>query len=327
MTRPRLEGTYTAIVTPFRTKRSTSPIDTRHYPINYNILDKYMQHVVSGPIQGIVIAGSTGSDSDLSEREQIQFVREIQRRYRDNLLKGKTIIAGCGSNCLDNAVNFTRRMAGETGVEFQLHKSPYVKKPNDADILHHFECVAKALELEGSGNLIVYDIPGRLGGKGVVPNIARVLAQNPRVAGFKAAAGLQRALATIEETKEYGLPVLSGDDSITPEIIEAGGRGVISVTSGIFPVEMCNLTTYALKGREKQAQRMKEKLTPIFNALFPTTDRLENLSPNPVTTHFALQELGFDVGMQRGSAGPSITERLAIRDAIEFIRSQRGTAR
>jgi 4-hydroxy-tetrahydrodipicolinate synthase len=311
--KPRLEGCYTAIVTPFQGGRN--PLAA---PINEDALESYLKYVVSGPIKGIVIAGSTGSDFQLEEDEQIKLAKTIKERFGDNILKGQTLIAGCGSNSTDTAVKLGKRMVEEVGINHLLQIGPYGIKPSNDGIRQHYITIADEISRNNPDVCItMYDIAGRMGGKGITPEVSAELAQHPNIIGVKSASGLDRALQTIEATKKYDFFVISGDDGLTVPITKAGGSGVISVTSGIDPKRMARMTNLALEGRFEEAEAIDKELQPLYNSLFPTHPT-ENPSPNPVTTHHALQRLGFNVGYSRGalSMSPSLTEAMHIDDSL-----------
>jgi len=72
------------------------------------------------------------------------------------------------------------------------------------------------------------------------------------------------------------LPVLSGDDIITPDVIKNGGKGVISVVANIIPK------------RWKDFISKKEKTTPFFEDLC----QVLKMETNPQCIKYALSLMG-----------------------------------
>jgi 4-hydroxy-tetrahydrodipicolinate synthase len=80
------------------------------------------------------------------------------------------------------------------------------------------------------------------------------------------------------------LATLSGDDSLTLGFLVHGAKGVVSVTSNLFPREMVALVDAALAGDFAAARRSHEALLPVMRALFVET--------NPTPAKAALAALG-----------------------------------
>jgi 4-hydroxy-tetrahydrodipicolinate synthase len=192
-------------------------------------------------------------------------------------------------------VELAKRMEGDAGVSTHLSISPYYNKPSDEGIRRHFMAIADNIE----GGLIIYSVPGRTAGKGILSSVANDLADHPHIIGIKEASGnLERIKETIESTTGKEFFVISGDDGLTLDIIKAGGTGVISVASNVAPKHMSDMVRYARQGEYDDAGKLNSKLEQLYSALFPKSERW-NPSPNPVMCHYALREMGFDVGIPR----------------------------
>lgn len=189
-----------------------------------------------------------------------------------------------------------KRVEGDAGVFNHLMISPYYNKPSDDGLIKHFTRIASGLE----GNIILYSVPSRTGGKGITVPVVQALYQHPQIIGLKDASGdldnmRDIILATGSDCNKFS--VLSGDDSLTVEAMKrAGARGVISTAANIVPKEMVDLTRKAEIRDYDRAERISQKLSPLFSALFPKSG-IVNPSPNPSTTHYALRRIGFDVGL------------------------------
>ena len=309
LVKPSIKGTYTAIVTPF----------TEDKLINHETLDKLLQRQIDAGIDGVVVAGCTGSDFCLSVREQIMLVKYVQQHFGDKL----TVIAGDGSNTTEEAVELARQMEDRAKVFTHLSVSPYKCKPSDQGIIDHYRKIAESID----GNLILYSVPGRTGGKGIVPYVAEELSRFSHIIAIKEASGdIDRIKETIRRT-EGRFDVLSGDDKLTWQVIRAGGTGVISVASNIVPGRIKEIADAALNGDNQIAQSNSDRLSGLYAALFPEAPKgvLMNPSPNPIPCHYALQlmdfEVGCDVGYPRSplDAEPSLQEKKAVYEALRGL--------
>ena len=249
-----------------------------------------MEYLIKGGIDGIVVAGCTGADATLDEEEQIDFVRHINENWGSKT----TVIAGDGANVTYEAVDFARRMEDEADVNLHLQVSPYKVKPSDAGIIQHYEHVAESIQ----GEVILYSVPGRTGGKGVLPAVAKQLMQHPRIIGIKEASGdISRIQRAIQLIGDDGF-VISGDDGLTLSTIMAGGTGVISVAANVAPELVKKSVDSVLRGDYTEADESGRALAPLYSALFPKSDD-GNPSPNPCALHYALNRMGINVGLPR----------------------------
>jgi 4-hydroxy-tetrahydrodipicolinate synthase len=287
--REKISGCYAAIVTPFIENG-----DRINPPINYDSLDRFVDHLIHEGINGVVVAGCTGVDSLLSSDEQIELVKHVNKNF-GHLTK---VIAGDGANSTREAIELAQRMENVAGVYTHLSISPYKNKPSDRGIIEHFTAITDNIE----GKIIMYSVPGRTGGKGILPDVAEELADNPKIYAIKEASGdLPRIKETILRTSNKDFSVLSGDDNLTCQIIEAGGTGIISVAANIAPNSVSCLTNLALASDKGyfDYESIQLKLNPLYQALFPKPIFNKNLSPNPVMCYYALNKMGFNVGVPR----------------------------
>lgn len=276
-------GAYTAIVTPFQT--STNRVET---PVAEHTFYKMMQRQVDAGMTGIVVLGCTGYDSYFTPEEHLNVFQKAHLGFR-----GRTqLIAGDGSNTTREAIALARG-AEEKGIMTHLSVSPYKVKPSNQGLIEHYAALADSIE----GDIILYSVPGRTGGMGILPSVAEELARYPQIIGIKEASGnLDRIKETIDRTKavDPNFLVYSGNDSDTLDIIRAGGDGVISVVSNLYPHYVQKLVESALAGNYAVAEEIDQRLAPVYNLLFPAG---QNASPNPVLCYTGLEELGIDAGI------------------------------
>lgn len=308
----KLNGTYVAIVTPF------SGDDPIKKEINLDSLDILLNKLYQEKVEGIVVAGSTGSDSLLPDDYHVKLGKYVHHSVLLNMgFSNPIVIAGDGSNSTVEAIELAKKIEGEAGIFLHLSKSPYYNKPSDEGIRKHFECIADNIK----GELVLYSIPGRTGGKGIPPYVVEKLADHPNIIGLKDANGnLEWTQEIIERTKDKDFFVLSGDDGATLDIMKLGGQGVISVTANLYPSKMRKLVEYALKKDYGSAEKLNDELTPLYNVLFPKPKMGEfNAPPNPETVHYALNKLGIDVGYP---PLPLMVPGQSYRDDIDNVLNQ-----
>ncbi|MGD0678028.1 MAG: 4-hydroxy-tetrahydrodipicolinate synthase [Polyangiaceae bacterium] len=264
----RLEGTYTALVTPFR--------DEPGHPIDWAALDGLVDAQVAGGVAGVVPCGTTGESPTLSHEEH----REVVERTVKRVAKRAQVIAGAGSNSTREAVGLAQH-AERAGADAVMIVVPYYNKPSQDGLVHHFVEVARNVRLP----VIVYNIPGRSVVDLAPGSLARICAQASNVIGIKEATGNVLRAQTLARMFGDRMVVLSGDDALTLPMIAVGARGVISVTSNVLPAAVSRATLLAIEGKMEEARLAHLALLPVHEAMFI------DASPGPVKVALALKGL------------------------------------
>jgi 4-hydroxy-tetrahydrodipicolinate synthase len=261
----KLEGALTALITPL----------TDDDRVDLPALKKVVRQQLDGGIEGLVVLGTTGEASTLTQEEQQRVVETVLE-----LAKGKVpIVCGTGSNATKIAAAQTKR-AMSWGVDAALVVTPYYNKPTQEGMFRHF----KAIFEESGAPVLAYNVPGRTASD-LLPETVGRLVEAGVIVGLKdATANMQRAIETLAAVGAAKKPcaLLSGDDFTILPYIACGGVGVISVVSNIAPKKTAELVALARRGEMRAAQTLQAKLIDLSRPLFATP------SPIPVKAGMAL---------------------------------------
>jgi 4-hydroxy-tetrahydrodipicolinate synthase len=274
-------GVITAMVTPFDESGGVDEGAAR----------SLAAHLVGNGSHGVVVAGSTGEASTLTDGEQISLLRAVV----DEVGGSATVVCGTGTNDTRHSVELTKE-AVEAGADAVLVVTPYYNKPNEAGIRAHFEAIAAAA---GDTPVIAYNIPARCV-INMPPSLLAELAQIDNVVAVKQANNEE--IGPVD-----GLEVLAGNDDVFFRCLEAGGAGGILVASHVAGPQMRELYEAATAGELDRAREIDAELRPVYEALSVTT--------NPIPVKAALHMLGLI---------PTGRLRLPLVEADE---SQRATVR
>jgi 4-hydroxy-tetrahydrodipicolinate synthase len=292
----RIEGTYTALVTPLR--------DEPGQPIDWVALDALVDAQIAGGITGLVPCGTTGESPTLSHEEHGDVVERTVKRAA----KRVQVVAGAGSNSTREAISLAQH-AERVGADAVMVVVPYYNKPSQEGRFRHFVEVARSVRIP----VVVYNIPGRTGVDLAPTTLARICAEATNVVAVKEATGNVLRAQTLVQMLGARVSVLSGDDALTLPIVAAGGRGVISVTSNVLPAEVSRATRLALDGQLDLARRAHSALLPVHEAMFL------DASPGPVKVALALRGSIKPV-LRSPLCTPSEATRAAIAAALEAYR-------
>ncbi|HHT53854.1 MAG TPA: 4-hydroxy-tetrahydrodipicolinate synthase [Clostridiales bacterium] len=261
---PIFRGAATALVTPM-TKSG----------VDYKSFERLINWQIDSGIDALVICGTTGESSTLSDEEHRQVLE-----FAAKVARGRVpMIAGTGSNDTAYATDLTRH-ACELGYDAVLLVTPYYNKATQTGLIASFCAIADASTVP----CIVYNVPSRTG-VNIEPATYAVLAEHPRIAAIKEA---NSDISKITETMSLAgdkLDLYSGnDDQITP-LLSLGAAGVISVLSNVLPGETSQICKHFFAGDVAGSAALQFKYFPLVRALF--------CEVNPIPVKAALSAMGF----------------------------------
>jgi len=247
------KGAMTAIVTPFNEDGS----------LDLESLKKFIDFQINNNIDGLVPCGTTGESPTLEFDEHKQVVKTTIEQANGKV----PIIAGAGSNSTKHAVELTK-LAADLGANATLHVCPYYNNPTQEGLFRHYSEIAKAADIP----VVVYNIKGRTAINMETATLARLQKEHSNIAAVKEASGDINQMQDVINTLPKDFDVLSGDDSMTVQLMKIGGKGIISVASNIIPQQVHDLTQAALDGDFEKAEQMNKDLTPLFEGIFIETN-------------------------------------------------------
>ena len=268
----KLEGVYTAILTPFQNEGRD---------IDFGAYRELIERQISGGVNGVVPCGTTGESPTLSHKEHRELVRKTVEFVNGRI----AVIAGTGSNSTTEAIELSRD-ACQDGVDAVMLVNPYYNKPSQEGLYRHFKTVAEACDRP----VIVYNIKSRTGVNVEVDTMVRLM-DVANIAGVKEASGDPNQMARLQLACGHRLAMLSGDDNITPAVMGLGGRGVISVASNIYPGRLVRMVAAFLDGDFTAGNAIFYSILEFMNAMFWET--------NPVPVKTAAEMLGLCNGELR----------------------------
>ncbi len=266
------KGAGVAIITPMK----------ENYEVNYDKLEEIINDQIANGTDAIIITGTTGESSTLSEEEHSECIRAAVAIVN----KRVPIIAGTGSNSTLTAIQLSRD-AQKAGVDGLLIVTPYYNKATQNGLINHYTKVAATVDVP----IILYNVPGRTG-CGLMPGTVAALARDvENIVGIKEATGnISNALRIMELTNgEFDL--YSGEDGMVIPLLAAGGIGVISVMSNVAPKFTHDMVMSYLNGDREKALKMQLKALPLCAALF--------CEVNPIPVKAAMNLMGWQAGPLR----------------------------
>ena len=257
-------GAATAIVTPLTADG-----------IDYEQFGRLIDFQIAEGIDGIVVVGTTGEGSTLTDDEHKEAIRFCVERVGGRV----PVIAGTGSNDTAYAIELTR-YACEAGADAMLLVTPYYNKATQKGLIASFTAIADA----STKPCILYNVPSRTGCN-LLPATVKALAAHKNIVGIKEASGNISQIAELAHLVGDDIDIYSGNDDQIVPVLSLGGKGVISVLSNIMPKATSEMCKKFFDGDVAGARKMQLNLLPLVNALF--------CEVNPIPAKAAVAAMGF----------------------------------
>ncbi len=265
------KGAAVAMVTPFKDNNE----------IDYEELNRLIDFNIENGTNAIVITGTTGESSTLSDEEHKKAIKHTVEYVNKRI----PVIAGTGSNDTEYAVQLSQ-YAESVGVDGLLIVTPYYNKATQKGLIEHYTYIADRVNIP----IILYNVPSRTG-VNIAPETYLALSKHKNIVAAKEASG---DLSTLLKTRALcgdDLAIYSGNDDQIVPILSLGGAGVISVLSNVMPKETSDICKLYFEGKVKESGELQIKLCDLINALF--------VEVNPIPVKTALRLMGYNVGKLR----------------------------
>lgn len=254
-------GSAVALITPFKDGA-----------VDYDAFGKLIDWQLDSKTDALVICGTTGESSTLTDEEHVDVIRYACERTN----KRKPIIAGTGSNDTEYSLWLSKE-AEAVGADALLLVTPYYNKATPKGLINHFSRVADNVGIPS----ILYNVPSRTGCN-IPLSVYRELCQHDNIVATKEASGNISAIAEIAAACGDKLDIYSGNDDQIVPILSLGGKGVISVLSNVLPDETHDICQLFFDGKVRESAELQLKYLDLINKLFC------EVNPIPVKTAMAL---------------------------------------
>ncbi|SFB21029.1 4-hydroxy-tetrahydrodipicolinate synthase [Acetitomaculum ruminis DSM 5522] len=263
------KGAGVALVTPFK----------ENGEVNYEKLEELIDFHVENQTDSIIIVGTTGEGSTLSEEEHIECIKVAICKTNKRI----PVIAGTGSNCTKTAVYLSKE-AQQAGADGLLVVTPYYNKATQNGLIAHYTTIAKSVDTP----IIMYNVPSRTGCAIATSTAAKLFKDVDNIVGIKDAVGNLSQTAELMHLTNGELDLYSGNDDQIVPILSLGGIGVISVLSNVAPKYTHDIVFEYLNGNTSKAAKLQLDAIPLIKALFSEV--------NPIPVKAAMNILGHEVG-------------------------------
>jgi 4-hydroxy-tetrahydrodipicolinate synthase len=258
-------GSIPALVTPFR----DGALDEAAFR-------RFIDWQIDNGSSALVPCGTTGESATLDRAEHHRVIEICVEQAAGRV----PVIAGCGSNDTQVALDHLRFCEQLGGVAAGLCVAPYYNRPSQEGLIAHFSYLAEHSSLP----IMLYNVPGRTVTDILPATVIELAQRHPdRIVSIKDASGDLQRVVQHRAALGDSFNQLSGDDPLALAGYALGQVGCISVTANVAPKACAEFHAAATAGDFERARTLNERLFPLHKALFA------DASPSP--TKYALARL------------------------------------
>ena len=289
----KLKGTGVAVVTPFKKDLS----------IDFVAIKNLVDFLVENDINYIVVQGTTGESSTMSNDEKI-ISRKAFVEANNNRVP---LVLGLGSNDTMSLLNEIKE-SDFLGYSAILSVTPYYNRPTMEGLYKHYSLIAQSSTIP----IILYNVPSRTGCNILPETTIRLANEFKNIIGIKEASGDLNQVKQLIINKPDEFLVISGDDNTAYQSVLMGGDGVISVIAGCIPKEFSEIINLSMEKKESESQSKFKIVKPLLDYLF--------LEGNPSGIKSALHKLNLCENILRLPLVPVSDElKIKINNSISTI--------
>jgi len=258
-------GSIPALVTPFR----DGALDEAAFR---RLVDWQIEQGSSA----LVPCGTTGESATLDRDEHHRVIAICVEQAAGRV----PVIAGCGSNDTQVALDHLKFCEELGGVAAGLCVAPYYNRPSQDGLIAHFSHLAENSSLP----IVLYNVPGRTVTDILPATVIALAKKHPdKIVSLKDASGDLQRVVQHRMALGDGFNQLSGDDPLALAGYVLGQVGCISVTANVAPKLCAEFHAAAAAGDYATARALNERLFPLHKALFADA--------SPAPTKYALAKL------------------------------------
>jgi len=292
--RNQLQGLWLPLVTPFRDGELDEPS-----------LRRLVRHYADGPVDGLILAATSGEGMALGAAELEQLVTVVRaeisggRRYLPICLGLSGAVTAKMLDALDETAAWP--------IDGYLIASPYYLRPSQRGLARHFEALAD----HASWPIVLYNIPYRTGVNLGNETLLR-LAEHPNIIGIKDCSADRAQSNEFLRRKPSGFRVLTGEDAHYHEALTDGADGAILLSAHLETEAFASVWKLMKQGDRDGALAGWDGVAELTRLLFA--------EPSPAPAKYWLARSGLIDSAEVRLPMVEVSAELAARLDAEFER-------
>ncbi|NIS53092.1 MAG: dihydrodipicolinate synthase family protein [Phycisphaerae bacterium] len=223
-------------------------------------LEKLIEHILAGGVQGLFILGTTGEAPSLSQRLRRELIERVCVR-----VKGRVpVLVGITDTCFVESVNIACK-AKDAGAQAVVLAPPYYFPAGQGELLEYLEHLMPELPLP----LVLYNMPSYT--KLVFePDTVKAAAAITGIVGIKESSGdmvyFNKLLSLLKKRPDFSL--LMGHEELLAEAVLAGAHGGVCGGANLVPKLYVDLYNAAYSKDMPTVESLQKKVMQISEAIY-----------------------------------------------------------
>jgi 4-hydroxy-tetrahydrodipicolinate synthase len=247
---PTPHGIWLPLITPFRDDR-----------LDEASLRRILRHYAAQPIDGLILAATTGEGLTLDPTETERLVHITATELASLGRRLPLCLGLCGSHT--RRLVATLRTVADWPIDFTLIACPYYTRPSQSGLHAHFTALADA----ATHPILIYNIPYRTGVNLGTETMLR-LAEHPNIVGVKDCCADATQSFDLLRARPPGFAVLTGEDALFHTALTQGADGGILASAHVAPDAFAAIRTHLLAGDHHAALTAWRALADLPRLLF-----------------------------------------------------------
>ena len=293
-TLPATSGLWLPLITPFRDGE-----------VDYPSLRRLVRHFAAGPVDGLILAATTGEALTLDKDEVQRMVDVAAEEVGQSGRKVALFLGLSGSDtrkvaaCAAQAVSWP--------VDGTLVACPYYSRPSQEGLTRHFLAVAEAAQRP----VWIYNIPYRTG-INMSNDTLLGLAEHPLINGLKDCCADAAQSFDLLCRRPSGFSVFTGEDAGYFTALCQGAEGGILASAHVAPHAFARVAAMVRSGDLAAARAAWRPLASLAGLLFA--------EPNPAPVKHWLWRAGLIDSPELRLPMTGVSDGLAARLDAEIAR-------
>lgn len=241
----RLCGIVPPMVTPLRGRDS----------LDVGGLERLIEHIVAGGVQGLFILGTSGEGPGLSYRLRREVIERVCRQMRNRL----PVLVGITDTCFTEAITMAN-CAADAGAQAVVTAGPFYLPPSQPELIDFIDQLVQELPLP----LFIYNMP-QLTKVHFEPETLRQLTHLEKIIGLKDSSGdlayYDKLIALKQERPDWS--VLVGPEHLLAETVRRGGDGGVNGGANFHPRLFVDLYQAVKAGDQHCADELQRQLVQL----------------------------------------------------------------
>ena len=239
------QGVFPAITTPF----------SENGRIDFDFFQEHVQTLLEAGVHGLVVCGTLGEASTLSQVEKLDLIRHAKRMCRGRV----PVLTGVAESSTADAQHFVQQ-AADAGADGIMLLPPMQYAPDARETEAYLRAVAEISPVP----IMLYNNPVTYK-TDLSPEMFAWLADEPKFVAIKESSDDVRRITDIRNRTGRRYRLFIGVDDLALEALAAGADGWVAGLVCAFPCETVALYELARVGRFDEARELYRWFMPLLH--------------------------------------------------------------